>query len=295
MCDPLREPSSSTGQPNHVRNGGKMRVLHQIARDFRYRENLDVYITLLATIAVGVVLLTVSLTLPFVLALVVLVFVLMTFVLLRSRHQTSVLIRNQERSGFIFSERSPITSERLRAARSVSHNGISLVGTSSRLLGVLSDLAGEGVPIRLLVVDYDDVASEIAARRFAKHQDPARLKREVKHALDNFSTILDRDQQSFEIRALKAVPSYSLWILDEGMPSEEIWLGLYPFQDEPEPWIHIKPHADRYLFEFMVRQFRGMWAVSRSWTPAIARAEELRKNDVRKPVAATQARSSIRN
>jgi hypothetical protein len=204
------------------------------------------------------------------------------------------LIENQNRSEFIFSERSPVPADRLRTAKSISHNGISLVSTSSRLLGVLSDRAGAGATIRLLQVAEDDVSAEVVARRFAKHQDPARLKREIRFALDNFSSIMDREHENFEIRALRAMPPFSLWILDEGTPDEEIWLGLYPFRDEPEPWIHIKPQPDRYLFEFLVRQFHQMWGASLFVTSAVPTPEvSTTNNDVKQEESPVAEASSL--
>jgi len=242
-----------------------VRLVKDIWHDIRHGENIDLYLTVIAAIVVSILgLLNVTNT-DLIISLTLAVLALLAFASLQSRQQIAKILESQKQKRFVFSERSPISIERLRRAKSIAHNGITLVGTSNTLLGVFSDCIAKGGNVRLIVVASDDISMEVAAQRFVKHQDAERLRREALHALDNFSSILAQYPKDFEVRTLKAMPPFSLWILDADTSHAEIWLGLYPFRDQPEPWIQIFPHTDREMFEFLVRQFNLMWEASETW------------------------------
>ncbi len=242
-----------------------MRLLKNIWDDIRHGENIDLYLTVAASITISVLGLLNVTDIDLAVSLTLAVLALLAFASLQSRHQIENILENQERLQFIFSERSPVSMDRLRRAKSIAHNGITLVGTSNTLLGIFSDCIMKGGSVRLIVVDSDDMSMQVAAQRFVKHQDVNRLRREAQHALDNFSSMLERYPDNFEVKTLRAMPPFSLWILDEGTPYAEVWLGLYPFRDQPEPWIQIFPRTNREMFEFLTRQFDLMWRASNLW------------------------------
>ena len=169
-----------------------------------------------------------------------------------------------------FSPRMPDLQERLRMAKSIDHNGITLAGTSNNRLGAFSTCISAGGKIRLLMVDPTDKALEVAAERFYKHQDHVRLRREADYALDNFLSMY-RDPSAishFKIGFIKSVPPYSIWILDANTPQAEIWVGLYPFRDDPEPTMKLLPYKDDEYYRFFQKQFELMWDASTIWEPS---------------------------
>jgi len=242
-----------------------MQLLRNIWQDIRRGENIDLYLTIIAAAVVSIFGLFDIVNINLIMSLILAILALLAFTSLQSRHQIENALASQKNAKFIFSERSPIPIERLRRARTIDHNGITLVGTSNTLLGVFSHCIEKGGQVRLITVDANDIAMEVAAQRFVKHQDVERLRREAQHALDNFASVLERYPKAFKIKTLKAMPPFSLWILDAGTSFAEIWLGLYPFRDQPEPWIQIFPHTDREMFEFLIRQFELMWSAGEEW------------------------------
>jgi hypothetical protein len=157
----------------------------------------------------------------------------------------------------------PQLDERIQRATSIAHNGITLVGTSNRLLGLFSTILNANGHIRLLMVDPESTVLEVAAQRFNKHQDHQRLKREALHAVDNFSTLYSSMNPRFELAFFAAVPSYSIWLFDADTPAAEMWVGLYSFRDVVEPWIQLFPHRDGEIYQFFQRQFETMWDTGR--------------------------------
>lgn len=173
----------------------------------------------------------------------------------------------------LFSLRMPDLQDRLRVAKSIDHNGITLAGTSNNRLGAFSSCISAGGKIRLLMVDPSDKAIEVAAQRFYKHQDHTRLRREAEYALDNFSSMY-RDPfvvSQFKIGFVKSVPPYSIWVLDANTPQAEIWVGLYPFRDDPEPTMRLLPHKDNEYYTFFQKQFDLMWEASTLWNLPISK------------------------
>lgn len=168
-----------------------------------------------------------------------------------------------------FVHRIPNMEERLRQAKSIAINGITLSRTSDSFWGTFKQRLAERAQVRLLVVDSDHQALEIAANRFHKHQDPNRLRREAEHALDNFESLITEQtsRELFQVRLLPFVPPYGIWLIDADTPKAEIWVELYSFRDEPEPTFHLLPHRDGEWFAFFQRQFETMWNASREWKP----------------------------
>lgn len=168
----------------------------------------------------------------------------------------------------IFLRRMPNLEERLRSAKTIDHNGITLVGTSNSLLDVFAQCIERGGQVRLLIVDPQDKALEVAAKRFYKHQDLTRLLREIEHALDNFALLHNEIQprQGFHLGTVQIVPPYSIWVIDADTSKAEIWVNLYPFRDNPELSFQLLLKRDGEIYSFFKGQFELMWQASKLWT-----------------------------
>lgn len=249
-----------------------MKSIKRIWADLRKGENIDYYLTIVVSIVVGVIGLfgfAKNQIAPLTLA----VLALLALAGLKSRYLSDELAEKLDKKlatdislDEIFQYSAPVLRERLKSAKSIYHNGVSLVGTSNGLLDVFSSCLASDGEIRLLLVDPESTGLEITAQRFEKHQDVQKLKREVEHALDNFSVLAKSNQKNFQLRLFSAVPAYSIWVIDNGMPSAEIWVSLYSFRHKIEPVIHLLPYKEKAMFDFFSSQFETMWQVSRKWS-----------------------------
>jgi len=241
-----------------------------------------IILTVLAATTVSVLATSSSITIEQLVQSVLLVLALLAttqlidrFRLLRNLDQKvdTILENSASKAGIdqLFLDRKPSLVERLQQAKTIDHNGITLVGTSNNMIAVFTDCVTKGGRIRLLMVDPSDKALEVAAQRFLKHQDSAMFRREAEHALDNFSSIYKepKSKNNFKIGFVHIVPPYSIWVIDANTSRAEVWVSLYSFRDDPEPTLHILPYKDEKYFRFFQRQFELMWQASTSWTPKL--------------------------
>lgn len=159
--------------------------------------------------------------------------------------------------------------ERIRTAKSVAINGITLVRTSNTyFLDFKYCLANNG-QVRILVIDPNHHVIETAAKRFNKHQDAEKLRRESEQALDNFESLLSAKgaNKGFRLQTTSFVPAYGIWLIDADTPKAEIWVELYSFQGEQDPAFHLLPHRDGEWFTFFRNQFELMWNAGEPWHP----------------------------
>ena len=252
-----------------------MKSIKRVWSDIKKGENIDYYLTIVISVVVGIAGLF-GLAKDQIAPLTLAVLALLAFAGLKSRYLSEELSQKLGKRlaadlsiDEIFEYSAPVLRERLKKANKIYHNGISLVGTSDGLLDVFSSCLIGGGDIRLLLVDpYSESGSlEVTAQRFEKHQDVHKLKREIEHALDNFSILAKSKTNKFQLRLFSAVPPYGIWIIDYGTPQAEIWVSFYSFRHKIEPVLHLLPNKDKTLFDFFSSQFETMWQVSREWYP----------------------------
>lgn len=180
--------------------------------------------------------------------------------------------RNRESmsaTDFFMSER-PNLQERLRRARSIAISGVTLARTSVSLWAILRERLEQRVPIRIMALDPEHPASEIATYRMQRLRNPARIQSEVKHSLENFASLCEHRpelRESLELRVLPYAIPYGIWIIDSGSARAEVWVEIYSFRDALEPTFHLLPHRDAEWFTLFETQFEKMWDVSRVWEP----------------------------
>ena len=168
-----------------------------------------------------------------------------------------------------FVERIPHQEQRFRRAKSIAINGMTLSSTSDKFWGTFKQRIEDGAEVRLLIIDPEHPALNVAANRFHKHQEPEKVKTEIAHTLDNLESLMTEtgSRGSFQARLLPYIPPYGIWLIDADTPQAEIWVELYTFRDEPEPSFQLFPSRDGVWFAFFQQQFETMWKASRIWKP----------------------------
>lgn len=249
-----------------------MKFFKRIWLDIQNGENADVYLTLALALIVGVASIFASDPLT---SLTLAVLALLTYSVLGNRRRVEELVNRfpqitgSSAEGFLLTSKRPDLAERLRDAKTIAINGITLSRTTDTFLNLFKKCYTEGGSVRLLIVDPNHPALEISGKRFYKHQDVNKLKREVEHTLDNFDTLLAgrKPETKCEVGLLQSLPPYSIWLLDVDSPKAEIWVEIYSFQDEIEPTFHLLPLRDGKWFDFFHRQFEQMWVTRIPWEP----------------------------
>lgn len=153
---------------------------------------------------------------------------------------------------------------KVRSAKSVCINGVTLSRTSNSFLNDLRFCVENGGNVKIMVTDPDKSAIEFASKRVNRHQNHETLRRECQIALDNFKTLWNKSQnrKRFEIRLCDVAPTFGVWIIDGEGRNAEIWAEIYSFRGEKDPVIKLTPHKDGVWFDYFKDQFYTLWKVS---------------------------------
>lgn len=166
---------------------------------------------------------------------------------------------NEPSANDFFQKKFPNFGDRIESAKSINIIGITLGRTSNTFVPDFQNCIDRGGKIKILVVNPNHKAMEVAANRFLKHQEYEKFKKECEHALDNFEVLKNRNNGNVEIRYLNAVPPFSLWTFDENSSRAELWLEIYTFRNNIEPAIHLTPSRDKEWYRVFNEQFELMW------------------------------------
>lgn len=166
---------------------------------------------------------------------------------------------NEPSADDFFKSKFPNFRERIGTAKNINIVGITLGRTSNTFVPDFQECIDRGGKIKIMVVNPNHKAMEVAANRFLKHQDYEKFKKECEHAIDNFEVLESRNNGSVEIKYLNAVPPYSLWSFDENRSKAELWLEIYTYRNNIEPAIHLTPNRDKEWYRLFNEQFKLMW------------------------------------
>lgn len=157
--------------------------------------------------------------------------------------------------------------DKVKNAKTVCINGVTLSRTSNSFLIDLRSCIENGGTVKIIVVNPNKPALDLASRKVTRHQSPEKLRRECLTALDNFETLWDKPQNKkrFEVRLSDAVPTFGLWIINGEGRTAEIWAEIYSFRGEKDPAIKLTPHKDGIWFDYFKSQFDMLWADSIPW------------------------------
>ena len=161
----------------------------------------------------------------------------------------------------------PDMRERLRSAKTIAVSGMTLSGSSGTYRKELKDCLERGGEVRVVILDPNQPAVDVAANRYSKHQNVNKLRKECEHALGNFETLLKRNGklEPIQIRSCNAVPPYGIWLIDADSRNAEIWVKIYPYRGDITPAFQLLPRKDGDWFEFFQEQFELLWKNSADW------------------------------
>ena len=157
--------------------------------------------------------------------------------------------------------------EKIRNAKSVCINGVTLSRTSNSFLLDLRICIEKGGNVKIMIIDPEKPAIEQAAKRNKRHQNHEKLRRECLIALDNFETLWDTplNRKRFEVRLSDVAPTFGVWVINGDSRNAEIWAEIYSFRGEKDPAMMLTPHKDGAWFDYFKTQFEMLWHESTPW------------------------------
>lgn len=156
-------------------------------------------------------------------------------------------------------------------ARTIDISGIHLLRTTHTLWPVFQARLRSGSRIRVLLLNPEnECATSAAAFRFERHQDPERLKQEIRIALSNYESLAESvPEGALEIRVLDVMPPYGIWSMDAARRNGRMYVEAYSFRDDEVAFL-LDPVRDARWYSFFIRQFESMWESAHAHMPAPA-------------------------
>lgn len=256
-----------------------MRLLDRLRADLSTGKNLEIYLTALIALAVGVLGVVDAVGSQVVGAATLATLALIAVNALGPRHQvadleTQVVQLNrlvQEKiSGQVAADDFLVTDRRELDAQIARANDIRLVGvTLSRTIrnhvGDLEHRLLRGASVKVLLIAPDGTATQEAARRSTIPDHPEVFENRVKATLDLLRHLADVPGGSLEVRFMSFVPAFGLALIDpegdDGIIHVELGTHRSP---GPDPVFTLSARRDHRWYQHFHAEFDRMWEVSRS-------------------------------
>lgn len=164
----------------------------------------------------------------------------------------------------IFADQIPNLESRLRRAKSIDINGISLANTTKQYWDIFRECVKGGGRVRLLLLDpHNDAMHSMVYSSHRGHSTDT-LRREIKTSIDKIQALhLDlKGSTRFQARLGNFVPAFGIWVIDGDRPDAELWVELYAYRVKPEPIFHLIPSRDGKWFKHFKEQYTKMWLES---------------------------------
>lgn len=144
--------------------------------------------------------------------------------------------------------------------------GVSLERTIRNNYAALEEKLRRGDSIRVLVVDPNSAASEIAANRVYVNVDVERTRNGIQATLKSLSNLKQTTLGKLEIRIVDYPPSVGGFVMDPETAQGVLYLKHYTFKmpDEDIPRFVLRP-KDGYWYKFFTQQAQILWKNGRSY------------------------------
>ena len=253
-----------------------MRRLWQRLIDvLRTGENLDLY----ATVAAAVIVMMWNLFgVPdpgLVSSITLAVLGLLAVGLLANRSRLERLLRLQSRQAneVLLTDFPNMTTE-LERSSDIWISGQNLRRTAISFCVLFGGKLEKGAHIRILLVDPDGIAPELAAKRLRRSPDVSEYREEICQSLRDFHRLTQRvsERGQIELRVVDYIPPFGLFILDAGSSDARALVEMYPYKTghRDMPKLYLTNADDVIWFEFFKEQYEILWNAGTCWHPAMS-------------------------
>ncbi|MFI7614067.1 hypothetical protein ACIBP6_22825 [Nonomuraea terrae] len=254
-----------------------MGPLKRLRQDLATGKNLEIYVTALIALAVGVLGVFDAVNPKVVGAATLATLALVAVNALGPRHQVAdlesrvaELSRQLERSlagGDFLSKDRESLSGRVGRADDIRFAGVTLSRTVRRYADDLRQALERGASVKVLMIDPVGAAPEEAARRSTVPDQPDVFESRVRSTLYVLRDL--RAHDGLEVRLLPLVPAFGLLMLDPGDDDGIVYVELGTHRSPGnDPAFTLSPRRDHAWCRHFGAEFDRLWEVSREVTDA---------------------------
>lgn len=246
-----------------------MKLIKRIIEDFRKGEEIDVYVTLLFTIVIAIFAIAGYDLSKYSSSLILAILALLTFSILKSRHQINELISKiaLDKDDILLKEQSDKEiMERLKESKEVIIIGPILQRTIKTHYEVYEELLLKKTPLRFLLVNPNNIAADIIATRPYTNVNVSRVKEEILSTLSSLKNLEKETAGNIKIRTIDYPIAFGGFFLDTNNHKGIIYIRYYPFKmrEDARPKLKLFK-TDEYWFDYYSKQAEILWDNGNDW------------------------------
>ncbi|WP_211244266.1 hypothetical protein [Actinospica robiniae] len=250
-----------------------MRILRKVRADLGSGENIELYATVVVSVALAV-LGALNVVNGQVLAAAILgTLALQAAGMLASRRQINDLskavrdraVEDASIADFL-AKTKPHLLEEVRGASEISIVGVTLSRTIRDLFDELSQRLADGATVKIALIDpRANVAAE-AARRSTAPDQANLFENRLRPSVDLLRLLaVENPSGSFEARFLPFVPAFGLVVIDPQRPSGRIYVDIYSHRKASGDAVFcLRPHRDMSWYQHFQDEFARVWQAGRA-------------------------------
>lgn len=249
-----------------------MRTLDQILRDLRSGENLDLYVTVLAALALTITNLlgwvpTTSLN-----SVTLTILALVAITILGNRHRLQAIIETAALGAPppAFIEDFPTDfKDNLDAAHEVWIAGTHHSAALTAYYSLFQRKLERGGRLKVLLVKPDGAASLMATMRFPGKVTSDQEKSRILSSLSILQELKELAPERVQIRVIDFLVDYTAFFMDPESPRATIYLERYTFRvsgGSRKPKFVYQVRDGRW-FEHIKLELEALWVCATDWTP----------------------------
>lgn len=257
-----------------------MRWLRKIGQDLNDGHNLEVYLTILVSLALSILGIFNLVAIEIVATGILATLALLALSTINNRDQVSSLqsqiqslltlveenvLGKIKAEDFFISERPKYNSE-LQTAKNIYIVGATLSRTVRDYLGIFEQRLKEGANIRFVIIDpKSDAVKQAALRSYGVNSDEFYPNR-IKPTLDLLELLesLPDLKGKLELSLLPYMPSFGMTLIDPDEVSGKIYIEIYQHKSvEQNPTFVLNANRDEHWYKFFRHQFEVLWKSAR--------------------------------
>jgi len=247
-----------------------MSLWDRILHDIRHGENIDLYLTVLASLGIAVLNIFGFAPSNLIESITLAVLGLLAFSALRNRHEfeetVEKLVNSQKHS--LLEEVPPTFKSDIEASRSLIMVGASLGNTITVYQPLLERKAQKGDIIKVLLVHPEGAAPEMAASRALLDPGGTKLKFRINTSIETMCHIKSLAPNNTEIRTIQNPLSYSAFLINYDSSASQgiLYLENYPYKS-PVPYVpkQVFHEHDGQWYEFFKSEVLRLWENGTDW------------------------------
>lgn len=245
-----------------------MKTLRRIWDDLRKGENVDLYLTIVAAVALVVLNLAGVAPATLMAPLTLAVLALLAVTSLGNRYRMDELLAQREQSlDDFFQEHIPPSYQTdLEAAEEVWLVGVSLHRTVTGNYALFERKLQQGHRLRVLLVHPDGAGLEMAVARGYTRRDLEKKRQDIGYVLDMLCDLKQAAPGRVEIRTIQHPLAYGALAVNPDSSRGALYLEHYCFRVSTDsmPRYELRV-ADGHWYDFFKSEIQALWAAGVDW------------------------------